>query len=367
MALDKNKEATIVIYGAGLIGCTIGGCIQHGISSCNPPPTHLPSYKVIYFGRPHTQQQLKHTGLTIELHSTNKCRPINIAAKDILFFSEIDEAFISHLKSCSAIFLCVKSHDTEHAAKEFLSYIPANCSIISMQNGVDNTRKLSQLLPTHEIINAIVPFNIIQAREAHYKQTTDGIVLLEDSSSSTQFASILEKGGLACKIESEISALQWTKLIMNLNNSVNALAGIPLLEQLKQREYRNVLASLIEEALNVLKANQIKTKSIGTIKPSLLPFLLRLPNPIFLVLAKKMLNISPDATSSMQEDLRRQRTTEIDYLNGAIVRLAMSSQTTAPKNAKIQALVHKAQAQQSGSPKLSATELTQALSKTNHA
>ena len=77
--------------------------------------------------------------------------------------------------------------------------------------------------------------------------------------------------------------------------------------------------------------------------PPLLPFVLRLPDGLFRVLAARMLKIDPQARSSMWEDLERGRPTEVDVINGEVVRLAQSHHVGAPVNARLVELIHAAE------------------------
>jgi 2-dehydropantoate 2-reductase len=97
---------------------------------------------------------------------------------------------------------------------------------------------------------------------------------------------------------------------------------------------------LIDEALQVLAWAEIAPARIATVPPHRLPLVLRLPTPLFRMVAARMLRIDPKARSSMADDLRRGRPTEIDELCGAVVRLAHSLGQTAPLNAKMIELVH---------------------------
>ena len=116
--------------------------------------------------------------------------------------------------------------------------------------------------------------------------------------------------------------VQWGKLLLNLNNALNALSGLPLATQLADRRWRLLLAAQIEEALAVLKAAGIAPARIEGVPPRLIPSILRLPDWLFRLVARRMLAIDPAARSSMWEDLAARRPTEIDYLQGAILALA---------------------------------------------
>ncbi len=137
----------------------------------------------------------------------------------------------------------------------------------------------------------------------------------------------------------DMRALQWGKLLLNLNNPVNALSGLALRAQLLQRGYRRCLAALQQEALDVLAAAGLVPARLTPLPPRGLPGLLRLPTPLFRLLAARMLKIDAQARSSMADDLALGRVTEIDALCGEVLRLAAQLGRSAPLNARMQALV----------------------------
>jgi 2-dehydropantoate 2-reductase len=171
---------------------------------------------------------------------------------------------------------------------------------------------------------------------------------------------VFAKAGLPIVLRDDFVAVQWGKLLLNLNNAVNALSDIPLRAELSQRAYRRCLALLVAEALAVLRKADLTPAKASKVPPAALPFLLRVPDAVFTRAAGAMLRIDPEARSSMWEDLAAGRKTEVDYLNGAVVRLAASAGRPAPANQAVVELVHAAEA--SGSPQLSADELYRRLS-----
>jgi len=88
---------------------------------------------------------------------------------------------------------------------------------------------------------------------------------------------------------------------------------------------------------------------------------LALPDWLFFRVAAAMLRIDPEARSSMWEDLERGRTTEVDFINGEVVRLAREVGVEAPYNARAVDLVREAEARGAGSPGLDADALERAL------
>jgi len=89
----------------------------------------------------------------------------------------------------------------------------------------------------------------------------------------------------------------------------------------------------------------------------MLPFVLRLPDPVFRVIAGRMLKIDPQARSSMWEDLQLRRKTEIDHLQGVIVRLAGQHGRSAPLSERIAGLVRSAETAKQGPPGLQPAQI----------
>ena len=137
--------------------------------------------------------------------------------------------------------------------------------------------------------------------------------------------------------------VQWGKLLLNLNNAINGLSGLPLREELSQRAYRQCLALAQSEALRVMKAAGIRPARLTPLPPHWVPYLLALPDRLFLLIAGKMLSVDPSARSSMIDALDAGRTTDVDWLNGEIVRLAARVGLAAPVNARLVELIHAAE------------------------
>jgi 2-dehydropantoate 2-reductase len=120
-----------------------------------------------------------------------------------------------------------------------------------------------------------------------------------------------------------MAPVAWSKLLINLNNAVNALSGKPLLDQLKDRDYRRVVAASMDEALKVMKLAGIEPAKTGPIPPRALPDLLRLPNALFAPFLKAQ-KIAPDARSSMADDFHRHK--RHPRVNAGIVQLVKEAE-----------------------------------------
>ena len=174
------------------------------------------------------------------------------------------------------------------------------------------------------------------AASARFHRATSGTVLIGAgvpglrSAFNVQGASVVEHADMA--------GVLWGKLMLNLNNALNALAGVPLAAELADRRWRLLLARQIAEALGVLKAAGIRPARIEGVSPAMIPRILRLPDWLFRRVARRMLAIDPEARSSMWEDLQRRRPTEIDYLQGAILALAHKPGVRVPLTERISAV-----------------------------
>jgi 2-dehydropantoate 2-reductase len=157
-----------------------------------------------------------------------------------------------------------------------------------------------------------------------------------------------------------IDGVQWGKLLVNLNNALNALGDLPLRRQLAQRSWRMLFADQMAEGLAAIRAEGIAPVSSTPIPASWTPPLLRLPDAIFEMLLGRTMKIDPEARSSMWEDLQRGRRTEIDYLQGVITEIADRRGLQVPLSRRVVALVKRAEAAGKGSPKLTPEQIRSA-------
>jgi 2-dehydropantoate 2-reductase len=262
-----------------------------------------------------------------------------------------EAAAMSH---AACILVAVKSTDTAAMAELIAHHAPSQAVIVSLQNGVDNVPVLRERLPNHEVLAGMVAFNVVSMGEGRFHRATSGEIVLQQDAVDT--AGRLGVPGLVIKSSDNMPGVQWGKLLLNLNNAINALSNLPLRDQLSQRAWRAILAGQMAEALTAMRAAGIAPVT-SPLPASLLPFVLRLPDSVFRVLAGRMLKIDPQARSSMWEDLQLGRRTEIDHLQGAIVRLAAHHGKSAPLSERITALVRSAEAARQGSPGLQAAQI----------
>jgi len=315
--MSKSDKLKVAILGAGSIGCYVGGQLTSA------------GIDVVLIGRERMRGAIQTHGLTLS-HFSRPTR--HIAATD-LAFSLTPEG----LSGADIILVCVKSHDTETTAKAIAQYGRADALIISLQNGMTNADVLRARLPKNPILGAVVPFNVTSKSPGHFHCGSEGDLIIEDNASITLLAlqAAFMEAGQKCRLVEDIKSVQWGKLLVNLNNALNALSGITLYQGLMQKKFRRALALTIEEALNIMHGANITPAQFGKASPEKMITVLRLPNFIYQLIKNRILKIDKTARSSMLNDLEAGRKPEIEYLQGEIVRLANETGQSAPINAAI--------------------------------
>ncbi|MBX7222222.1 MAG: 2-dehydropantoate 2-reductase [Blastocatellia bacterium] len=339
--MASRPDMRVGILGAGSIGCYLGAhLLQAGIDT-------------ILLGRERLAQEVRAHGLRVT-DFTGK--DFHLPPAQVACTTEV-----SRLADRNLILVTLKSAATEAAARQLQPFLAPETTVVSFQNGVRNAETLRRVLPQMKVLAGMVPYNVVWNPGAHFHSGTSGKLVVEATPPrSAEVCALLCAAGLAAVEHGNLPGILWGKLIFNLNNPINALAGIPLREELSQAGYRAIIAAAMREALRILKQTGIQPVRSGSLIPGLAPFILSLPDFLFFRIAAGMIKIDPQARSSMWEDLHRGRPTEIDFINGEIVRLAESHRLSAPVNSRIVTLVREAE-QQSGSPGFSAVELARRL------
>lgn len=318
-----SSPLRIAIYGAGMVGNYLGGRLHDHAH-------------VRFIARPRVADNLREHGLTVtDLNGYRHCVPAELL--DIATQPE-------GARGVDLVLVTVKSAATMDVAHELADVLAPGTCVISFQNGVRNAAELRAALPHCRVLAGMVPFNVTQLEPGHFHQASSGALMIDDSPVLASLTHAFEAAGLPLYRCADMQAVLWAKLLLNLNNPLNALSDMPLRDELAQRAWRECLAILQREGLRVLNATGIRPAQLTAIPARWLPTVLSLPDALFHRLASRMLAIDPLARSSMWDDLRAHRHTEVDYINGEIVALAKSKGLLAPANARIVALIREAEA-----------------------
>jgi 2-dehydropantoate 2-reductase len=311
----------VLVMGAGTIGCFIGGRLQ------------AVGGDVHFVGRPRVLAGLLQHGLNL---SDLQSQAVRLPAQALRLSEQVPAPATAFP---SLVLLCVKSGATVHAARALAAAMPSGTPVLSLQNGVANAEIGAQVAPSLQWLAGMVAFNVSEQSPGHFHRGTAGVLAAQSHPLLAPWLALFEKAGLPLQLHADLRPVQWAKLLMNLNNPVNALSGLPLRAQLLKRDYRRVLAALQTEALDAMQAAGIQPARLSPLPPQRVPTVLRLPTWLFKRVAARMLRIDEKARSSMADDVRLGRPTEIDALCGAVVRLAQAHGGMAPINARMVGLL----------------------------
>jgi 2-dehydropantoate 2-reductase len=331
MILDRPTA----IAGAGSIGCFVGGMYAAA------------GRRVALLARPRVIEAIKTNGLRLTSFDGFER---NIAFNQLTMSEDL-----AILSDAGAVLVTVKSADTAAVADAIARHAPADAVIVSLQNGVGNLSVLRQRLPGHRVLGGMVPFNVVAPGKARFHRATSGDIVIERDDADT--AAQLSVPGLKVRSTMHIAGVQWGKLLVNLNNALNALGDLPLRRQLAQRSWRKLFADQMTEGLQAIRAEGIRPVSSTPLPAGWMPHLLRLPDALFAALLGSTMKIDAEARSSMSEDLQRGRRTEIDYLQGAIIAIAERRGLQVPLSRRVVALVKQAEAVGKGSPGLTPEQI----------
>ena len=303
---------SVLIMGAGSVGCYLGGCLLAA------------GAEVVFVGRPRVLQALQAKGLRVtDLDGADHHLPPQSLSLHERVPAGLEPALV---------LLCVKSPATADAARELLAQLPFNTLVVSMQNGLRNAETAKTAAPSLRFLPGMVPYNIAEVGPGHFHRGTTGRLAAQGGSELAKWQPVFAAAGIPLDVHADLKPLQWGKLLLNLNNPVNALSNLPLLAELLDAGHRRHFAALVNEALGVLAAAGIQPARLMPMSWPLFVMVLRLPTPLFRRIAARMLRIDPQARSSMADDLALGRATEIDALSGEVVRLAASVGMRAPLN-----------------------------------
>lgn len=319
----------IAIVGAGSIGCYLGGLLAAS-----------PANRITLVGRPALMYAVDTCGLTVGVGDGPRT---TIPADRLTLATDATAA-----RDSDVVIVTVKAKDTTAVGTELAGLLPSTTPILCLQNGLHGTQRLADAMPDHHVYAGMVPFNVVHQRPATLLRMTSGDIMIDATPALAPLVASAAGAELTLIPRPDMPAVHAAKLLLNLNNAINALSGLPLKRQLADRDYRRVLAASQREALVVYAASGLTPARLTPLPPAAMARILEAPTPIFTLLARTALSVHPDARSSMADDLDRGRRTEIDDLQGEVVRLGRAHGIPTPVNERIVALIKAAEAESKG-------------------
>ena len=332
----------IVILGAGVIGCYLGAALKAGGLS----PTLI--------ARPRVIADINNAGgLTI---SDYQERQWQVGIPDM---TENNDA----LAEADLVLLTVKCLAVGESAKLLQQYCKPGTVVLCLQNGLGSDAVIKRLCPTLTIVRGIVGFNVAALSDGHFHRGMEGDIYHEPNAVVTSaltaaFAAI----DMALISAPNYDAIAWAKLQLNLNNAINALSDLPLKTELENSGFRRILGAAMSELLTVAKAHQLALPKLTHLPAAWLPKVMMVPDWVYKILSSRMQEIDAQARSSMWDDIHLGRLTEVEYLNGAVVKAASKLGIDTPVNAALCTLIHQVEHHQRHEG-LSAHEIEKAIKK----
>ena len=332
---EKRATLKVLVFGAGAVGGYIGGALlAAGID-------------VTFLVRESAAEGLRDHGF----HLTDY-RGLDLKLGEVPCVTSLSQVAVP----ADIVLLTVKCTGVAQAAQELSDWISPTTLVVCFQNGVGSKSIAAKTIPSEQLLSGMVPFNVLYGERGHLHRGVEGDLKVERHPTLEPLLEVWNRIGIPALACDDFESVAWGKLLLNLNNAVNALAGVPIVEELSQRDFRRVLAACMKELLAALKSAGIEVDLPDT-PAGILPWVLVLPNWLFQRVASKMLAIDHLARSSMWEDLERRRTTEVEFLNGAVIALAERQGVSATANRKIMELVREAENAGQGSPGMTAQQL----------
>jgi 2-dehydropantoate 2-reductase len=287
----------VAVIGAGAVGCYYGGLLLKA------------GHEVTFVGRPPHVDAINAHGLLLDTQTFTGHLPAK-AATDA-----------GALAAPDLVLFCVKSADTEQAGRSLAGRLRPETTVLSLQNGVDNPQRLRSVTG-HPVIAAVVYVGSEMAGPGHVRHHGGGHLVIGASPESEALARTLEAAGIRTTIAEDIERTQWTKLITNCAfNALSAVAGIAYGPLLDVEGAKDVVAGAIEEAAAVARAYGVPMPD------DLAAQVLKVPAAM------------PNQKSSTAQDLARGKPSEIDFLNGYIVRKGAELGIPVPTNQALQVMV----------------------------
>ena len=298
MAASPETPLRIAIMGAGAVGCYYGGMLARA------------GHDVVLIGRPAHVQAVQQEGLRLQTQAFDE--RVRLAAST--------EA--SAVAGAQLVLFSVKSTDTESAAEQLRPHLAPGALLVTLQNGVDNARRLRAALPDFAVAAAVVYVATEMAGPGHVRHHGRGELVIEPSAQSEAAAQLLRASGVPTEISANVEGALWAKLILNCAyNALSALARMPYGALVQRGGVLAVMDDVVAECLAVARADGVQVP--GDARAAV----------------RSLAGTMPAQYSSTAQDLMRGRPTEIDHLNGYVVRRGEALGVPTPANRVLHTLV----------------------------
>ena len=308
--MAPSQWPKVAVVGAGAVGSYFGGMLARA------------GVPVTLIGRNPHIEAIHRSGLFLD--SIHFQETIHVAAS----------TDIESLSDAEIVLVCVKSYDTDEAARNIAGHLASKTIVASLQNGVDNVERIRGVSGIEAVATVVYVAAELSA-PGHVKHSGAGSLVVGDfwtggdnsssrSADAQKIADLFSRAGIPCRISEDVRSELWIKLVINCAyNAISALCHAKYGPLSQNQGIQNIMRQVIEEITAVAQAMKIRIPYAGALTES----------------AFKLGTTMADATSSTAQDVQRGKRTEIDSLNGYVVRQGQATGIATPANQTLYGLV----------------------------
>ena len=287
----------IAVMGAGAVGCYYGGMLARA------------GHAVVLIGRPQHVDAVRRDGLLMDTLSFREHVPLEASpAADAI-------------EGARLVLCCVKSTDTASAAAEMAPHLAPDAIVLSLQNGVDNAGRLQALLG-RPVLPAVVYVAAGMAGPGHVKHRGRGELVIGSETGSDELVELFAAAGVPVQVSDNVYGALWAKLIINCAyNALSAITQMPYGRIVQGEGVIGAMRDVVDECLAVAQADGVTV-----------------PADIWQAV-ERIVQTMPAQLSSTAQDLARGKRSEIDHLNGYVVRRGEALGIATPANRVLHAVV----------------------------
>ncbi|MCW5662096.1 MAG: 2-dehydropantoate 2-reductase [Burkholderiaceae bacterium] len=301
--------SSIAVVGAGAVGSYYGAMLARA------------GQRVVLIGRAPHVAAIEQRGL--QLHKGGSVEAVRLGAS----------TDIAAVRDADLVLFCVKSTDTEGVGREMAPHLKRDALVLSLQNGVDNAPTLAQWVPCSVVPTVVYvatalpepgavkhngrgdlvigPMDAAQANDAALQQRLQALVEL--------FAG----ADVPVKISPDVMAELWGKLMLNCAyNAISGLAQLPYGVMAAQPDVVELQRAVVREVVAVAQADGVPLDLNASLQAM-----------------ERLAATMPAQLSSTAQDMARGKRSEIDHLNGTVVRRGAARGVPTPVNQALHALV----------------------------
>ena len=295
---EPDRPLTCAVMGAGAVGGYYGGMLARA------------GHAVTLVARPAHVQAIRSAGLRLQTATFDEHIPL-LATPDA-----------SGVASADVVLCCVKSTDTEAAGAALRPHLADHAVVLSLQNGVDNAQRLADVLG-RPVVPAVVYVATAMAGPGHVVHHGRGELVVGPFEGSARLQAQFAVAHIPVDVSDHVQEALWAKLIVNCAyNALSAISQLPYGELVRQPGVWDTMRDVVQECLAVAAADGVT------------------PTGDAWASVEQIAHSMAGQRSSTAQDLARGKPTEIDHLNGYVVRRATAHGLPAPVNRLLQTLVH---------------------------